>query len=57
MRIINMLCYKIFIIQNINILQLLNFNERIGQNKIGFYCRNLFIINHFRFLEVSFILL
>ncbi len=30
----------------------MSFIERIGRNKVGFYCWKLFIINHFRGYEV-----
>ncbi len=30
----------------------MSFIERIGKNKVGFYCWKLFIINHFRGYEV-----
>ena len=31
----------------------MSFIERIGQNRVGFYCWKLFIINYFRGYEVS----
>jgi len=31
----------------------MSFIERVGQNRVGFYCWKLFIINYFRGYEVS----